>query len=782
MQQDKTVFIIVESEEGQCKKAAANFRRSISRTIGISVKSTSLFAHWLILGIALLVLGSAGTFQFYQDYCRTEQREQERLLTQSRVVQEILGQDLLSLNQVLLNIRDQVSARSKAPGFDAYLRTLTDAMPGVRNVVIINADGKGLASSADQLVGGNFSHREYFQAVRQRPDADTLYISPPFHTVLGTYSVPVSRMIVDKEGRFAGVVTATLDPAYFGPLLESVRYAPDMLASIVHWNGNRFLLRPEPKNGVEINLFRPGTFFTKHRESGKESTVFSGFVFASGEERMIAQRTVKPASLKLEQPLVVAANRKMDDIFATWRRDAAVFGSLYVLICFASITGLFAYRRKHLDSIAKEAELDRMTAASERFMKTLTDHIPGMVAYWTDELRCRFSNAAYLEWFGKTPEQMRGMRMQDLMGQALFEKNESYIHAALRGEPQEFERTLTKADGSIGYTWAQYIPDKDGDKVKGFVVLVSDVTKLKQAELALASSEWKLKTIIEAEPECVTVLSADGTVQQMNRAGIDMVGANAEQEIIGCNLADMVLPQYQAAFSDLNLRVSRGESGSLNFELVGRTGIQRWLESHAVPMRDQEARITGSLCVIRDITDRKKAELELEKLAQTDFLTGLANRRHFMALAEQELARTLRYGGPLSVLMMDIDHFKKINDTYGHKSGDIVLQTFAQLFRSAVRSIDIVGRIGGEEFAAVLPETDSQRALEVAERLRDTISKAEVYLEHGLPIYFTMSIGVASQAGTCGNIDTLISWADAALYEAKNAGRNKVSSYKIVGT
>lgn len=746
------------------------------------MKSTSLFAHWLILSLALLVLGGAGAFQFYQDYYRTEQREQERLLTQSRVIQENLGRNLLSLNQVLLNIRGQVPARSNDQSFNAYLRALTDAMPGVRNLVVINADGAGIAASAEQLIGGNFSQRMYFQEVRQRPDAATLYISPPFHTALGAYAIPVSRMILDADGRFAGVVSATLDPEYFGPLLDSVRYAPDMLASIVHWSGGRFLLRPEPKNGVEINLFRPGTFFTKHRESGEESTVFSGVVFANGEERMIVQRTVKPEGLKMEQPLVVAVSRKLDDIFATWHRDVEVIGALYVLICVASITGLCAYRRKHIESIAKKAEVDKITAASERFMKTLTDHIPGMVAYWTDELRCRFSNAAYLEWFGKTPEQMRDMRMQDLMGPQLFEKNEPYIRAALRGEPQQFERTLTKADGSIGYTWAQYIPDKDGDKVNGFVVLVSDVTNLKQAELALASSEWKLKTIIEAEPECVTVLAADGTVQQMNRAGIDMIGADVEQEIIGCRLADMVLPQYQAAFNDLNVKVNSGESGSLTFELVGRTGIQRWLESHAVPMRDKDGQIIGSLCVIRDITDRKKAEVELEKLAQTDFLTGLANRRHFMALAEQELARTLRYGGPLSVLMMDIDHFKKINDTYGHKSGDIVLQAFAQLCRSAVRNIDILGRIGGEEFAAVLPETDSQRAVEVAERLREIISKAEIYLEHGLPIQVTMSIGVASQVGKSGNIDTLFSWADAALYEAKKAGRNKVWSYKIVGS
>jgi PAS domain S-box-containing protein len=103
-----------------------------------------------------------------------------------------------------------------------------------------------------------------------------------------------------------------------------------------------------------------------------------------------------------------------------------------------------------------------------------------MVGYWTSELRCSFANKHYLEWFGKTPEQMLGIRIQDLMGDNLFKKNEPYMRAALRGERQEFERVLTKADGSVGYSWAHYIPDADGGLVKGFFVLIADITTLKK--------------------------------------------------------------------------------------------------------------------------------------------------------------------------------------------------------------------------------------------------------------------------------------------------------------
>ncbi|WP_292932961.1 diguanylate cyclase [Noviherbaspirillum sp.] len=741
-------------------------------------KSTPLFAHWLILSAALLVLGAAGVFYFLQGQHRTQQRETERLLAQSRVIQENVSQNLLAVNQTLLDVRTRISALRAAQEFDFYLKTLTDAMPAIRTLIVLDAQGDVTGASRAELKGRNFSQREYFQEALRNPDPEMLFVSPPFETSLGVYSVTLTKALLDARENFAGVVTATLDPNYFAPLLESIRYTPDTMTSIVHWNGTRFLVRPDQGRAPAINLLQPGTFFYRHRESARETSVFSGKVYASGEERMIAQRTIMPAGLKMDQPLVVAVSRKLDRIYATVYRDIEILAAIYALISMLSIAGLYAYQREHRESAAREAEAFRMVEESERFMKMIADHLPGMVAYWNNELRCRFSNAAYLEWFGKTPEQMRNIRIQDLMGPELFAKNEPYMRAALRGEPQLFERTLTKPDGSVGYTWAQYIPDKEGDTVKGFVVLVSDVTKLKQVEFALAESESKLKTIIETEPECVTLLSLDGTVQQMNRAGLDMIGVDAEEQIAGSRLCDMAVPQYQSALRELNTSVVSGERGRLAFELVGRKGTHRWLEAHAVPMRDKDGSINGSLWVIRDISDRKKAEQELERLAQTDFLTGLANRRQFLLLAGQELSHAARYGGPLSVLMMDIDHFKKINDTYGHKCGDIVLQTFATLFHDTMRTVDITGRLGGEEFAAVLPQTDGEHALEVATRLLEIVSAAEVRLEDGRSIRFTVSIGLASRVDTIDSMDTLLACADAALYEAKNTGRNKVCVYQ----
>jgi len=741
------------------------------------LKQSSLSTQWLILGVALLILGGTTGANLYVQRDRTESREHGRLLTQARVIQENLEQNLTAVSRVLADLRKEALQQKGKPGLDDHLRMLADAMPGIRTLLVLDRDGMVVGSSRPELLGANFVSRDYFKIPRQNPDPEMLFVSAPFKTTLGVYGINVTRTIPGPRHEFAGVIAATLDPEYFKTLMASVLYAPDMWTAIAHGDGVQFLMMPERESQAGKNLAQPGSFFTRHQDSGKETSLLTGIVYATGEERMMALRSIQPTSLRQDRPLVVAVGRDLSSVYAGWRRDLQIQGGLFGLIVLGATLGLSVYQRRQREFAEREAEAAEALAASERFMKTLTDNIPGMVAYWTRDLRCGFANAAYLEWFGKTPEQMRGIRIQDLMGDELFGKNEPFISAALRGEPQRFERTLTKADGSSGYTWAHYIPDLDGNEVRGFFVLVSDITEVKRAQIALAESEWKLKTIIETEPECVKVLAADGTLLQMNRAGLDMIEAESESQVIGRKVTDIVTPQYRKAFDDLSERVNRGESGTLEFEIVGLKGGHRWLDTHAVPMRDVNGQITGLLGVTRDITARKRAEQELEQLAQTDFLTNLSNRRHFMTQAEQELSRTLRYGGPLSVLMMDLDYFKKINDTYGHKTGDLVLRRFADLSRQTLREVDAIGRIGGEEFAVVLPQTDGQHALEAAERLRKLTEDAEVALEQGLPFHFTVSIGVATLTGPSTNIDTLLSQADQALYKAKKIGRNKVCVY-----
>lgn len=167
---------------------------------------------------------------------------------------------------------------------------------------------------------------------------------------------------------------------------------------------------------------------------------------------------------------------------------------------------------------------------------------------------------------------------------------------------------------------------------------------------------------------------------------------------------------------------------------------------------------------------------EAQLLATTDPLTGLWNRRHFFTLARQQFEQSRRYDRMLSVMMMDIDHFKTINDTFGHAIGDQVLRTVARWCYAHMREVDVIGRYGGEEFAMALPETGLAEALVVAERLRDAIGRLTVETERG-PVTVSASFGVASIGPSTPDLDALLNQADVALYMSKKAGRNRIEGY-----
>lgn len=180
------------------------------------------------------------------------------------------------------------------------------------------------------------------------------------------------------------------------------------------------------------------------------------------------------------------------------------------------------------------------------------------------------------------------------------------------------------------------------------------------------------------------------------------------------------------------------------------------------------------LGIVQDITKMKQLERKLEKEARTDALTGAIARGFFMELAEQELARSRRYDGEFSVLMLDLDDFKSINDQYGHHAGDMALKKLIEVCDITLREVDIIGRMGGDEFVILLPETGGEKALEAAERLRHAITITEVLLEQAPPLHFTTSIGVATLINDDPDFGAVLLRADKALYEAKNAGHNRV--------
>jgi diguanylate cyclase (GGDEF)-like protein/PAS domain S-box-containing protein len=204
-------------------------------------------------------------------------------------------------------------------------------------------------------------------------------------------------------------------------------------------------------------------------------------------------------------------------------------------------------------------------------------------------------------------------------------------------------------------------------------------------------------------------------------------------------------------------------------------GMPSRYEVMAVPLYHTLGTLIGYLVTLRDITEQKRTEDKLQRLAQTDYLTEVYNRRAFFELAAPELERSRRYHHSLAFILMDVDNFKKVNDTYGHLVGDRVLQNVARACQRSLREVDKLARYGGEEFIVMLPETDGPGACRSAERLRQVIEGAEISTHQG-PVRITASLGVAVIPPDCKSltIDRLLGRADQALYQAKQAGRNQV--------
>lgn len=199
------------------------------------------------------------------------------------------------------------------------------------------------------------------------------------------------------------------------------------------------------------------------------------------------------------------------------------------------------------------------------------------------------------------------------------------------------------------------------------------------------------------------------------------------------------------------------------------------------PLRSTNGEISQICLVIYDVTDvatnshqLRAANAELQQLSSIDRLTGLNNRGHWEDAIKLEYARHARYGSQASLVMFDIDHFKHINDTYGHQVGDKVLRAIADLVRGLIRTVDIAGRYGGEEFAVLLPDTDRQGAALFAERLRKAVEEDQI-IHEGQPIRCTISLGVADLGSTVSEYKQLIEQADQAMYVSKKTGRNMVT-------
>jgi diguanylate cyclase (GGDEF)-like protein/PAS domain S-box-containing protein len=422
------------------------------------------------------------------------------------------------------------------------------------------------------------------------------------------------------------------------------------------------------------------------------------------------------------------------------------------------------------EEIARErAEASALAVAkSENFLKTITDAMPGLVAYWDKNLRCRFANKPYLEWFGKRPEAIVGTTMRELMGERLFALNEPYIRGVLTGQPQRFECTLTKADGSLGFTLTFYIPDEDAHgTVVGFFVLVSDVTVIKQAEaeLKLAAS------VFENTIEGIFVTDADGVILSVNPAFTSITGFTAD-EAIGQTPRILKSDRHDEAF-----HAAVWQDIAANGQWQGQIWNRRkdgevFLERQTITrISAQDGEPVRYIAVFNDITELWRKDECIRHLAFHDALTDLPNRALLIERLDHQTAIAKREQRLLAVMFLDLDRFKFVNDNLGHDIGDELLKAVAQKLLALVRQSDTVARLGGDEFVIVLNNPENQdEVAHIADRVVAVINEPMAF--RGKTAQVGTSIGIAMYPANGHTPADLIKSADTAMYAVKAAGKN----------
>lgn len=312
----------------------------------------------------------------------------------------------------------------------------------------------------------------------------------------------------------------------------------------------------------------------------------------------------------------------------------------------------------------------------------------------------------------------------------------------------------------------------EGQKtIIGSLVVLRDITKRRQNELRLLL----LNQTVEQSPNSVVITDLDGNITYVNSAFTAITGYSAK-EVLG-KKTSILKSGYMSkeVYENLWQTILSGKTWEGELNNMKKGGELFWENTRIAPLLNQDGEISNFVAIKVDITERKRAQDELERMAITDPLTGLFNRRYFFEVAQKEFLKSIRYNRPLSVVLFDIDMFKSINDTYGHLAGDQILAQIGVLLTQKERETDLSARYGGEEFVLLLPETDCEGARNTAERLRSLLETSPIYYENH-KIQFTASFGVAG----IGNrdypetFDYLILQADKALYEAKRISRNTV--------
>lgn len=423
--------------------------------------------------------------------------------------------------------------------------------------------------------------------------------------------------------------------------------------------------------------------------------------------------------------------------------------------------------------------MDHFKWLSEQGYRVLTDHLQDGVFVIADE-KFIYVNQSLAEMFGYSIDELIGRAFIDVVA----EQDKSMVlerhHNRLAGkqEPEFYDLHITTAQGS---TICCSINVGLGTNQAGQIVAIGsvrDVTRQKAAQEELQASKDELKAIFDNLPDVFYRTDMQGIVTKISPSCFKALGYTPE-EFLGTSLASYYNNPDDRERVVQAIVKGGGQATHVEAALKRKDGTVIWVATSARIRVGPDGTPECIEGIARDISDRKRLEEQLMALSRIDVLTGAYNRGHFMEKSEDVIKLVKRYRLIASMIMMDLDYFKTINDRYGHYGGDIALKAFAEVCQSEIREADIFGRLGGEEFALMLPETPIEQAGILAERIRRATESLRIPID-GQEMRITVSIGFAEIGNDDHALENALRKADRALYQAKEEGRNKVCEARDV--
>jgi diguanylate cyclase (GGDEF)-like protein/PAS domain S-box-containing protein len=458
--------------------------------------------------------------------------------------------------------------------------------------------------------------------------------------------------------------------------------------------------------------------------------------------------------------------------------------SIWLVLCGLALTGLSVdggRRQRRADAaVAARDRAEAARRAADERSRELAEHAGDVLATLDADGVVRTVSEGCRELLGLDPAALAGRAGTDLMHPG----DTPAALAAMRRLAQGDERAavtvrLRRRDGAWRWTEAQMLPVREGDRLVEVHATVRDVHARTEAEHAQANAEARFRTAFEDAPIGMAITATDGRFLQVNRALCAITGREQE-ELEGTHVERLLHPGDRAGEAEALARLARGDAPSVRGERrwVHAAGNVVWVALNATLVRDAAGMPTHLLLQVQDITERRRYESELRYLADHDPLTGLLNRRAFSRELESHLEHVRRYGPRGAALVLDLDHFKNINDTLGHGTGDELIIRLGRTLSEQLDERCVIARLGGDELAVLMPDGEGADVDTVAELVLEAVRNQRVASPSGRLRTVSASIGIAFFEGGDLTADDVLANADLAMYEAKEGGRDQAVRFQ----